>query len=253
MTRQGRASIAGNRQERLWPRLLAALVLFCILASLGTWQLHRLAWKEQLVASVNSRITEPPRPLEKIEEMFAATGDVDYWPVEASGHFLNDRESHFLATWQGRPGFFVYTPLQLADERFVLVNRGFVPSERKDTASRPESLAETNHGINGLARNPLAKKPSWLVPENDAAKNIFYWKDLEAMAARAGIPAGNLVPFFIDAGDAPNPGGLPIGGVTLIAFPNNHLQYALTWYGLAAALAAVFASWLVKRRRTGGL
>ena len=78
------------------------------------------------------------------------------------------------------------------------------------------------------------------MPDNDLAKNIFYWKDLPTMAATAGLPAGDkLVPFFIDADKTPNPGGLPVGGVTIIDLPNSHLQYAVTWYGLAAALLAV--------------
>ena len=94
--------------------------------------------------------------------------------------------------------------------------------------------------ITGLARNPLAEKPSSLLPDNDPAKNIFYWKDLAAMAGIRRAAAGaRVLPFFIDAGAEPaNPGGLPVGGVTIIDLPNNHLQYALTWYGLAAALAA---------------
>ena len=97
--------------------------------------------------------------------------------------------------------------------------------------------------VKGLARNPLATKPSSIVPDNDPAKNIFFWKDLDAMAASAGLPRrATVLPFFIDADATPNPGGLPIGGVTTIDLPNNHLQYALTWYGLAAALAVVTLS-----------
>jgi surfeit locus 1 family protein len=84
-----------------------------------------------------------------------------------------------------------------------------------------------------------------MIPDNDPAKNIFYWKDRDVMAATAGLPAGyRLVPIFVDANNAPNPGGLPVGGVTIIDLPNNHLQYAVTWYGLAAALAGVLLVWL---------
>ncbi len=88
-----------------------------------------------------------------------------------------------------------------------------------------------------------------MVPDNDPAKNIFYWKDIRAMTATAGLPTGaEVLPFFIDANDAPNPGGLPVGGVTMVDLPNNHLQYALTWYGLAAALMAVLGLWLWRSR-----
>ena len=96
--------------------------------------------------------------------------------------------------------------------------------------------------ITGLARNPLPRKPSWVVPENEPDQNIFYWKDMQAMAARSGVPQDRLLPFFVDADDTPNPGGLPLGGVTIIDLPNNHLQYAFTWYGLALVLAAVLAA-----------
>ncbi len=70
------------------------------------------------------------------------------------------------------------------------------------------------------------------------------------MAATAGLPTGaKVLPFFIDAGKAPNPGGLPVGGVTIIDLPNSHLQYAVTWYGLAAALAGVLGAWLWRSRK----
>lgn len=234
---------------RVWLTLLLGLVVLAALVGLGTWQVQRLASKQQLIATVDARIKSPPRPLAELERQFAETGDVDYSPVETSGRFLHDRESHFLATWQGQSGFFVYTPLELADGRAVLVNRGFVPFDRKDAATRAQGQIEGESEIVGLARNPLAEKPSSLVPDNDPGKNVFYWKDLTAMAAHAAVPRERLVPFFIDAGPAANPGGLPVGGVTLIDFPNNHLQYALTWYGLAAALLAVVGAWLISRRR----
>ena len=85
-----------------------------------------------------------------------------------------------------------------------------------------------------------------MVPENDPAKNIYYWKDIAAMSMRAGLDSSGLVPFFVDADATPNPGGLPVGGVTLIDLPNSHLQYALTWF--AMALLSLFAIWLVWRR-----
>ncbi|MGO4831441.1 SURF1 family protein [Rhizobiaceae sp. 2RAB30] len=233
----------------VWVILGLGLVLFAMLVGLGTWQMERLAWKETLIALVDQRIKSAPRPLPELERQFAGTGDVDYWPVETTGRLLNDHESHFLATWKGQSGFFVYTPLELDDGRVLFVNRGFVPFDRKDPATRAEGQVADTVSVTGLARNPLSEKPSSLVPDNDPAKNVFYWKDLAAMAAHAGVPADRLVPFFIDADAAPNPGGLPIGGVTLIDFPNNHLQYAFTWYGLAAALLAVLGAWLIQRRR----
>ena len=234
-----------------WLVLVLGLAALAVLLSLGTWQVNRLQWKEALIETINQRIASEPRPLSEVERVHAETGEVDYWPVSLSGTFHHERESHFLATWKGTAGYFVYTPLELADGRFVLVNRGFVPFDRKEPATRPEGQVEGVVEITGLARDRLTEKPSSLVPGNDLAKNVFYWKDMSAMAARAGIDPARLVPFFVDAGPAENPGGLPQGGVTLVDMPNNHLQYAVTWYGLAAALVAVLFFFIRGRLRTG--
>jgi surfeit locus 1 family protein len=216
------------------------LVLMFTLLALGTWQVQRLYWKEGLLQTIDQRTHAAPVPLAEVEKRFAATGDVDYTPVTVTGTFLYRGERHFFATWEGQSGFDVFTPLHLEDGRFVLINRGFVPYDLKDAAKRPQSQLAGQVTVTGLARNPLPAKPSMMLPDNDLHKNIFYWKDRDAMAASAGLPAGaGLVPFFVDADATPNPGGLPVGGVTVIDLPNSHLQYAVTWYGLAAALAGV--------------
>ncbi|CDX18252.1 conserved hypothetical protein [Mesorhizobium sp. ORS 3324] len=239
---------AGRSRPRNALLLGFGLVLFAILIGLGTWQVQRLHWKENLLATIDRRTHAPPLPLSNVESEFAATHDVDYTPVKVTGTFLHEGERHFFATWEGDTGFNVYTPLQLGDGRFVLVNRGFVPYDLKDPAKRRQGEVAGTVTVTGLARNPLPGKPSIMLPDNDIAKNIFYWKDRDAMASSAGLPAGAvLVPFFIDADKTPNPGGLPVGGVTIIDLPNNHLQYAVTWYGLAAALAAVL---ILRIRRT---
>jgi surfeit locus 1 family protein len=225
-----------------FPWLVAILggFAFVTLLALGTWQVQRLQWKEALIATIDARRIAAPLPLAEIEALYKSTGDVDYTPVIVTGAFHHGGERHFLATWKGKSGFFVYTPLELADGRFVLVNRGFMPYDLKDPSRRPQGQVAGEVSVTGLARNPLPQKPSSLVPDNDPDKNIFYWKDRDAMAASAGLGATTgIVPVFIDADATPNPGGFPVGGVTLIDLPNNHLQYAVTWYGLAAALAAV--------------
>ncbi len=235
---QGRS----QKPRRRWLVSVLALVAFAVLIALGTWQVQRLAWKEALIETIAERVTSPPRPLSEIEALAAVqAGDVEYWPVEATGTFRHEAESHFFATWQGQSGFFVYTPFELADRRIVFVNRGFVPFDRKDPATRSEGQIAGPTNIEGLARDTLAEKPSAIVPDNDPGKNIFYWKDIAAMVARSGLaPDTKVLPFFIDIGENAVPGGLPVGGVTLVELPNNHLGYAITWYGLAAALLGVF-------------
>lgn len=235
-----------------WIALATAAIVFAILVGLGTWQVQRLFWKEALIATIEQRISAAPVALADIEARAARGEDIDYWPVEIRGRFVNSGERHFFATYDGTSGFYVYTPLVLDDGRAILVNRGFVPYEKKEQGARPGSTVEGDVSIRGLTRNRLAEKPSRLVPDNDVAKNIFYWKDLDVMAKTAGLPDGQaVVPFFIDADATPNPGGLPIGGVTDIDLPNSHLQYAFTWYGLAAALVGVTLVWLNGRRKTG--
>ena len=225
-------------------RPIAVFVLlasaFSVFMALGTWQVYRLQWKEGLLASIEQRTNATPVTLAVAEQRFRDEGGIEYWPVTVRGEFLHAGERHFFTTWKGQSGFNVYTPLLLADGRAVFVNRGFVPYDRKDAASRAAGQIEGVVEITGLARDPLGEKPSFIVPDNEPEKNVFYWKDIVAMADTAELPAETeLVPFFIDADDTPVQGGLPVGGVTLIDLPNSHLQYAVTWYGLAAALLVV--------------
>jgi surfeit locus 1 family protein len=253
------AEVPANALPRKGPRngrgkviLMGIAFVFAlgILLSLGTWQVQRLFWKEQLLSDMTARRAAAPATLADIEAIAAKGEDIDYRPVTVSGVFANNRERHFFATWHGRTGYYVYTPLELADGRFLFVNRGFVPFEAKEPEMRKQGQLTGEQSVTGLARARLAEKPSSIVPDNDLSKNIFYWKDLDAMASSTGIAADRLVPFFVDAGDAPNPKGLPIGAVTQFDLPNSHLQYAVTWYGLAAALVGI-GLFAVLRRKDG--
>ncbi|MBX5142633.1 SURF1 family protein [Rhizobium lentis] len=226
---------------------ILVLIALAILLSLGTWQLQRLHWKQGLLADIAARQAAAPVPLADIEALAASGGDIEYRKVTATGRYINNKERHFFATWRGQTGFYVYTPLELADGRILFVNRGFVPYENKEPEMRMQGQLTDQQTVTGLARGKLAGKPSWLVPDNDVRKNIFYWKDLDVMADSVGLEKARVIPFFVDADSTPNPAGLPIGGVTQVDLPNDHLQYALTWYGLAAVLVAVVAiSWFRK-------
>lgn len=224
---------------RFWALLIVLPSAFAVLLALGTWQVQRLAWKQQLLASIEQRSQMEPAGIGAIEQALAEGRPVEYRTATATGEFFHDGEQHFFATFNGQTGYYVYTPLELADARYLLVNRGFVPYDLKEADTRPESLTPGVQTVTGLVREKLTEKPSFIVPDNDEAKNIYYWKDLDRMAANAGLPEDAVLPFFLDADATPVPGGLPRGGVTVIDLPNNHLQYAITWYGLAAALAGV--------------
>lgn len=245
----GRRRARAGRPRLAWLTALLGLAVFAVLLALGTWQVERLAWKEALLASIAERMSAETVPLAEMETRYRMRPDVDYMPVTATGRFHHAGERHFLATWQGKSGFYVFTPLEIADGRIVLVNRGFVPYDLKNAGSRTEGQVLGEVTVTGLARNPLSGKPSWILPDNDPAANVFYWKDRDTMARSAGLrSAVEILPFFIDADATPNPGGWPVGGVTQIDMPNNHLQYAVTWYGLAAALVGVLGVWFWRRR-----
>ncbi|MCT7373567.1 SURF1 family protein [Chelativorans salis] len=231
--------------------LAISIPVLVLLLVLGTWQVERLQWKEGLVQRIEERIAAAPKPLEEVARLNAEGDDVDYRPVAVIGWFLHEAERHYLATWQGQSGFFVHTPLRLADGRYIFVNRGFVPYDRKDPATRSEGQVPGSVEVGGLARTAPATKPSFIVPDNDPTENIFYWKDLGSMARSAGLDGEKVYPFYVDADNAPNRGGLPVGGVTRINLPNNHLQYAVTWYGLAFALVCVLGYWFLRRRGVG--
>lgn len=224
-----------------WGTFAAIAVALVILLSLGTWQVERLQWKEALIAEIEARTATAPISLADVEVGAKAGKDIDYVRTTATGRFEHAHEQYFFATNDGKVGYHVYTPLLLNDGRVLFVNRGFVPDELKDPDKRPEGQVAGEVTINGLARAKLAAKPSWLVPDNEAYKPIYFWKDLDEMAAQAAVPSDKLIPFFLDADATPNPGGWPKGGVTQVDLPNNHLSYAVTWYGLAAVLIVVAA------------
>ena len=229
---------------------------FCALAvliALGTWQVERMGWKDQLLATIDQRIHQPPRSIEALLAGESAGEPIDYVPVRLSGTFDHAGERYFLATREGEAGWHVYTPFRLSgSERWLFVNRGFVPYAMKDEATRPAGNPTGFVDITGLARTAPTEKPGSFLPDNDPKQNVFFWRNVADMAKGLSLPADAALPFFVDASpDSSMPGG-PIGGVTVVDLPNNHLQYAITWFSLAAALfvmLALFTRHLLTRPR----
>ncbi|WP_152044997.1 SURF1 family protein [Aureimonas psammosilenae] len=220
--------------------LVLGLVAVAILCALGTWQVERLHWKQAIIERIDARIHAAPQTADAIETQVKATGDVEYLPVTVTGRFLNGAERFFLSTFEGQSGWNVHVPMDIGGNRFVIVNRGFVPYELKDPAKRPQSQIEGETTVTGLARDVYAEKPFFMIPDNDIGRNQFFWRSLPDITAGAGLPAGaKVLDFVVDAGEGRAPGGWPAGGTTVIDIPNNHLQYAITWYGLALVLAAM--------------
>jgi len=249
---------AGRRRKsplrRLLPAALAVLVVFMILIGLGTWQVERLAWKEDLITKVEARIHEPAQGAPAEADWPAINfEDHEYRHVTAQGRFRHDLEVQVYALvdagpdGSGGPGYWVITPLVQADGATILVNRGFVPIARKDPSTRAEGQVDGLVTVTGLLRMPEAA--GLFTPESDPGKDSWFVRDPLAIAGAKGLL--RTAPFLVDADAAPNPGGLPVGGLTRTAFPNRHLEYALTWYGLAATLVAVFAAYAWGRLRRG--
>ena len=227
---------------------LTACVL-ALLVGLGVWQLKRLAWKEGLIAHIEARSTAAPITLRQAVEV-ARNGDASYLRVRVEGRFLNDKERYLYALSDGTAGWDVITPLATAGGDMVLVDRGFVPDALRDPASRPQGQMEGVVAVTGLVRAPETKDT--FIPDNDPARNRWFWRDLAGMAGSM-FPGGTtgVAPFFLDAERSEVPGGWPRGGQTRLALPNDHLQYAITWFALAFCIVVIYAFYVRSRLREG--
>jgi surfeit locus 1 family protein len=222
---------------------LATLVGVAILLGLGFWQIERLGAKQRLMARVEARLNAAPVPLPPERDWAGLNPKTsEYMKVRVTGRFLHDKEA-LVNTFVSGPtpgstvvGFLVLTPLQLADGSIVIVNRGFVPTELRDPKTRAQGEVQGEVGVTGLLR--AAEKPGYFVPANDPARNTWFSRQPAEIARAYGLQ--RVAPFLIDADATPVPGGWPKGGNTIVAFRNDHLQYALTWFSLAVALIAVF-------------
>jgi surfeit locus 1 family protein len=227
-----------------------ALVGVAALAALGTWQLQRKAWKEEIVARIEERTRAAVVSLDAAIARARQTGDVEYLRVSARGRFRHDEERYFYAPDPRRgPGFYVYSPLETSDGTVVFVNRGFVPEALREPGARPAGQLEGEVEVTGLVRLPGPKGS--FTPTNKPERNLWFWRDLDALYASLGANGGaKRAPFVLEAEASPeNPGGWPHGGVTVLRVPNRHLEYALTWYGLAGALVVVYLAFAVTRLR----
>jgi surfeit locus 1 family protein len=228
-------------RPRLGPTL-AALGAFVVLLGLGTWQVQRLHWKEALIAERAARLTAPPEALPAQSDDWRAW---DFRRVTVSGTFRHDAEQLFGATAiEGRLGHHLLTPLMRPDGAAVLVDRGWVPADRAHPAARREGQLEGQVSVTGIARYRGSDRPSWFLPDNEPEQGLWFSYDLAALEAAIGL---ELLPVVVEADATPNPGGLPLGGQTRTELPNNHLQYAITWYGLAAALVGVYLAFSCER------
>ncbi|MEX0697042.1 MAG: SURF1 family protein [Dongiaceae bacterium] len=253
-----RPALRGSRARALILPSLVTLAGVAILVALGVWQLERLAWKTALIERVEARLDAPrsaaPGPAEWADLDIVAR---EYEPIAVSGTFDHAGEVHVVITLTqpkgpaGGIGYLVMTPLTTDQGWTIYVNRGFVPRERVSLETRQDGLVDGETAVTGLLRAP--RRRAWFMPGDDAAGNEWLSRDPLLYVEMLGLPGARVAPYVVDADFDPDlPGGLPQGGETVVDFPNNHLGYALTWFGLAAALAAVFVAFVVARTRGQG-
>jgi len=215
---------------------LAAILIVACLVALAIWQVHRRAYKLDLIARVEARVHAAPMPAPELGSwtQVSATAD-EYRRVFVTGRWIEDRSTLVQAVTELGGGYWVMTPLAQDDGTTVLVNRGFVPTAERDPASwRPLSSAPVT--VTGLLR--MSEPGGAFLRANDPASNRWFSRDVAMIAAARGLD--KVAPYFIDSERAPGTAGLPVAGLTVIAFSNNHLVYALTW-GTLALMAAAWA------------
>ena len=238
--------MSGARGKRRFLLALCALGTL-LFGALGVWQVERLAWKLDLIERVDARVQAPAGPIPSRSAWPEITAQSEeYRHVAVRGTFLHDRETLVDALTERGAGFWVMTPLRTA-QGTILINRGFVPRDRAKPSSRAAGQVAGHVAVTGLLR--MTEPGGRFLRPNDPANNRWYSRDVAAIARARGV--SGAAPFFIDADATPNPGGLPVGGLTVVHFRNAHLVYALTWFGLAVLCLVGLALVLRSREERG--
>ena len=239
-------SFRSNRARPvLWVTLLlAGLFAFAGCIALGLWQVNRLNWKTDLIERIDQRLKAEPVPAPGPAEWPGLNATAaEYRRVTLRGRFAHELETLVSATTALGSGYWVLTPLKTEEGYWVLVNRGFVPPDKRERAARGErDAADGVRTVAGLLR--LTEPGGRTLQHNDPAAGRWYSRDVSAIAVARGLGstqgerAGLVAPYFVDVAAADDaPLDWPRAGLTVLQFSNNHLMYALTWFVLAAMVA----------------
>lgn len=236
----------GGRRIRRGVALFIVLAALATLIGLGVWQLQRLAWKEALIAERTERLAEPPialpEDLDPVEPLLQRR-------VRLTGRFLHGQELFFTArTSNGRVGFHLVTPLELTDGRSLLVDRGWLPPELKELATRPDSRQEGAVTLLAWLKPGGWRGSPWFEPANEPDKRLWLWPDLAEMAHVAGLARPVTVVYAEALGEGQGV-GFPLPVTPSADIRNDHLQYAITWFALAGALLVIFVLYLRRSRQ----
>ena len=219
-------------RPRPWPTL-ATLLGLVVLVGLGTWQLQRLSWKQEVIGHAEAQLAAPAAAL--------PVGDLagmDFRRVAAAGTYLHEAAFAFgFLAEGGRPGARLVTPFRLEDGRVILVDRGWLPEELLPPALPPVLQPAGTRTLEGVARWRGDFRRGWLTPADAPGQRRWYGWDVPAMAAAMDLPLEPLV-LMLERPDGPE--GWPKAVPVTIDLPNDHLSYAMTWYGLAVVLLAVY-------------
>jgi surfeit locus 1 family protein len=223
---------------------VVTLVMLAALIALGTWQIQRLHWKLALIEAVNRNLTLPPVSLDAALQLGK---NAEYRRVALTGRFDHAKEAYIYSVIEGGPAYHVVTPLTLEDGRVLLIDRGIVPETKLDPAPRRAGQVPGIVRVVGVWR--AGSLPGLFTPTPQLARRLWFVRDVAAIAAADRIRVA--APVMVEADATPNPGGWPQGGHTVVSFRNEHLQYAITWYALAAALVGVYLVFHVQKGRLG--
>ncbi len=226
----------------------ACAMLFALLIGLGVWQLQRLHWKLALIEQVNRNMHARPVQLGGGGHL-EWEPETNYLRVLVGGRFVNSKEAYIFGIGpEGGPVYHVIVPFLTDNGEMYLVDRGIVPRDLRNPATRPAGIRNAETKVVGIWR--WAEAPGAFTPKPDLAKRLWYFKDVGAIARADGIKLWEP-PGLIEADATPNPGGWPRGGQTVVAFRNEHLQYAITWFLMAAGLLGVYLAYHVSKGRLG--
>lgn len=228
-----------------WMTVFAAATL-AILLALGTWQVKRLYWKEALIEGFTARAfgeaVTPPRA--------GVAEDMRFQRLTLAGVWMHDAETQLIGrTFEGTAGYHVVTPLKLDDGRILLVNRGWVDEDYRRPETRPGSLAPGRQRIDAILRLP--KRKGYFVPDNDPVGDFWFTLDIDGIAIHHDLGADVIRSYSADALRPDGPLAQPIGAAVEIDIPNDHRNYALTWYGIALGLIGVYLAWHHQTGRLG--
>ncbi len=220
---------------------------FCFLIGLGIWQVQRLAWKEALIEQIETAREEAPMPYQFLPNDKDKLDTLRFRFVTLTGRFLYDHELHMAARYyKGRLGYHLFVPLLMPDNRIAMVNRGWIPTELKERDARADSFVPNPQSLTVMVRTQSDRNN--FTPINQPKQNIWFGRDIEEMEDATGL---DLLPVTFDVVGEQNWDVLPIPSDGKIQLRNDHLSYAVTWFGIAIGWAVMFRIYRRRQREEG--